>query len=127
MLFSPQNRLAFCQKHFTQKNTDPQGYAAPTQGHFPGELQEVFTVTFQIFPDFSVASRLAPVSSCFSPKGKDVLDSDGAQSWPLFPPHLRQYNTAGPCPHERKQGNSAPPGMTCETCFPVCLSTTKIL
>lgn len=52
-------------------------------------------------------------------------DSDGAQSWPLFPPHLRQYNTAGP--HERKQGNSDPPGMTCETCFPVCLSTTKIL
>ncbi|EOB03338.1 hypothetical protein Anapl_00706 [Anas platyrhynchos] len=68
MLFSPQNRLAFCQKHFTQKNSDPQGYAAPTRGHFAGELQEAFTVTFQIFPDFSVASRLAPVSSRFSPK-----------------------------------------------------------
>lgn len=73
MLFSPQNRLAFCQKHFTQKNPDPQDYAAPTRGHFPGELQEAFTVTFQIFPDFSVSSRLDPVSSHFSPKGKDVL------------------------------------------------------
>lgn len=52
---------------------------------------------------------------------------DGAQSRLLFPLHLRQHDTAGPCPHERKQGNSAPPGMTCETCFPVCLSTTKIL